>query len=96
MKVRFTRPAQRNLQSIYSHIGKDSPGAASRVVSHLIEVSRSLGEHPQQGRETDEPGTRVLIVSKFRFLVFYTIADDEVRITHIRHTARSRPPSLGR
>jgi toxin ParE1/3/4 len=96
MRVRFTRPAQRDLQEIYSHISKDSPRAASRVVAHLIEVCRSLGNHPQQGRSTDEPGTRVLVVSRLRFLVFYTIAEDEVQIAHVRHAARRRPPYWGR
>ena len=96
MRVRFTRPAQRDLQRIYSYISQENPPAASRVVARLIELARSLADHPEEGRETDEPNARVIVVPKLRYFIFYSIAGDEVHITHIRHTARNRPPGWGR
>jgi addiction module RelE/StbE family toxin len=96
MRVRFTRPAQRDLEKIYSHISKESSQAASRVVTRLIELARWIGDHPQKGRETDEPNVRVIIVPKLHYLIFYSIVGDEIQITHIRHTARSRPPGWKR
>jgi toxin ParE1/3/4 len=90
MKVRFTRPALDDLQQIYNYISKDNPSAASRVVMRLIDRAMTLESAPYQGREADEPNARVLVVPRFRYFIFYMIEDDEVSITHIRHTSRRR------
>jgi toxin ParE1/3/4 len=92
MKVRFTRPAQADLQAIYDYVSRDDPRAASRLVTELIERGRSLGDNPHEGRETDEPNVRVIVVPRLRYFIFYSIESDEVHITHIRHTSRQRPP----
>jgi plasmid stabilization system protein ParE len=52
-----------------------------------------LGDSPYEGRETDEPDARVIVIPELRYFIFYTLTNDEVRITHIRHTSRRRPPS---
>ena len=96
MRVRFTRPAQADLHRIYSYIAKENLAAASRVVTRLIEHARSLGDHPQQGRKTDEPNVHVIVVPQLRYLIFYRVVDDEVQINHIRHTSRSRPRGWAR
>jgi toxin ParE1/3/4 len=91
MKVRFTRPARADLQQIYTYLSKDNPRAASRVVARLVERARSLADTPYEGRETDEPNARVIVVPQLRYFIFYTVDADEVHITHIRHTSRRRP-----
>jgi toxin ParE1/3/4 len=96
MKVRFTRTAQRDLAQIHAYISQDSPGIASRFVARLIERSRELAENPFEGRTTDEPNARVIVAPRLRYLIFYTIAEDEIHITHIRHTSRRRPARWGR
>jgi len=96
MRVRFTRTAQRDLAEIHAYISHDSPTIASRVVARLVERSRELADHPFEGRETDEPEVRVIVARRLRYLIFYTIAADEIRITHIRHTSRRRPSGWGR
>jgi toxin ParE1/3/4 len=93
MRVRFTLPAQADLDGIYAYISRDNPRAASRLVTQLIERARALGDTPYEGRATDEPNARVLTIPRLRYFIFYTIAGDEVHITHIRHTSRRRPPS---
>ena len=96
MRVRFTRTAQRDIAEIHAYITHDSPTIASRVVARLIERSRELADHRFEGRETDEPNVRVIVARRLRYLIFYTIAVDEIRITHIRHTSRRRPGGWGR
>jgi plasmid stabilization system protein ParE len=91
MRVRFTLPAQADLQRIHDFIAKDDPVVASRVVVRLIEHARALGAIPYEGRETEEPGARVIVVPRLRYFIFYLVAQDEVHITHIRHTSRRRP-----
>ena len=96
MKVRFTRTAQRDLAQIHAYISQDSPTVASRFVARLIESARDLADQPFAGRETDEPDARVIVAPRLRYFIFYTIAADEIRITHIRHTSRRRPRAWGR
>lgn len=90
MKVRFTRPALDDLERIRAYIAKEDPIAASRVVSQLIDRSLTLASSPYEGREVDEPNARVVVVPRFRYFIFHTIAFDEIHITHIRHTSRRR------
>jgi len=91
MRVRFTLPAHADLHRIHAYISEDDPIAASRVVARLIEAARGLGQTPYEGRETDEPDVRVMVVPRLRYFIFYMLADNEVQITHIRHTSRRRP-----
>jgi addiction module RelE/StbE family toxin len=94
MRVRLTLPALQDLQRIHEYISKDSPAAASRVVVRLIDRCTDLAHAPYQGRETDEPKARVIVVPRLRYFIFYAIEGDEVQITHIRHTSRRRPWDL--
>jgi toxin ParE1/3/4 len=96
MKVRFTRRAQRDLAEIYDYISQDNPTIASRFVARLIERAREIGDHPMAGRATDDPNVRVVVAPRLRYLIFYTLAEDELQITHIRHTSRRRPSGWGR
>lgn len=91
MRVRFTRPAQADLQQIYAYVSKDNPVEASRLVARLIEHAQLIGRTPYEGRPTDEPDARVIVVPRLRHVIFYTITGGEVIITHIRHTSRRRP-----
>jgi plasmid stabilization system protein ParE len=94
MRVRFTRAARRDLARIHAYVSKDSADIASRLVARLIERSRQLADNPFEGRETDEPNTRVIIAPRLRYFIFYTVAANEIHITHIRNTSRQRPPGL--
>jgi toxin ParE1/3/4 len=91
MKVRITRPALDDLERIHAYISKDSPIAASRIVTRLIDRAMELAHAPYQGREVDEPNARVIVVPRFRYFIFYTVENDEIHITHFRHTSRRRP-----
>jgi plasmid stabilization system protein ParE len=91
MKVRLTRPAFQDLQRIHAYVSKDSPAAAARVVTRLIDRALDLADAPYQGRAVDEPNARVIVVPRYRYFIFYTIASDEIHITHSRHTSRRRP-----
>jgi addiction module RelE/StbE family toxin len=83
---------QADLRQIHAYLSKDNPAGASHLVARLIERARALGDTPHEGGATDEPDARVIVVPQLRYFIFYTIAGDEVHITHIRHTSRRRPP----
>jgi toxin ParE1/3/4 len=94
MKVRITRPALDDLERIHAYISKDNPAAASRIVTRLIDRAMGLVDAPCQGRKVDEPNVRVIVVPRFRYFIFYTIENEEIHITHFRHTSRRRPWDL--
>ena len=96
MRVRFTQRAQRDLEEIHDYISQDSPTIASRFVTRLIERAREIGDHPMAGRATDESDVRVIVAPRLRYLIFYAIAEDELQITHFRHTSRRRPSNWDR
>ena len=96
MRVRFTQPAQADLKQIYTYVSRENAPEASRLMTRLIERAWALGNTPYEGRETDEPNARVIVIPRLRYFIFYTIAGDEVHITHIRHTSRTRPPGWQR
>lgn len=96
MKVRFTRAAKRDLDQIYAYISQDSPTIASRFVARIIERARALADHPYEGIQTDEANTRVILAPRLRYFIFYTLAVDEIHITHVRHMSRQRPGFLKR
>jgi len=53
-----------------------------------------LAHAPYQGRKVDEPNVRVIVVPRFRYFIFYTIENEEIHVTHFRHTSRRRPWDL--
>ena len=91
MKVRIARPALDDLERIHAYISKDNPAAASRVVRRLIDRAMELEHAPYQGRVVDEPNVRVIVIPRFRYFIFYTIENNEIHVTHFRHTSRRRP-----
>src|SRR5258708_4643123 len=90
MRVRFTTPARRDLNEISTFFRRENPEAASSVVSRLVEFARALKDQPYEGRATDEPNVRVLIVPPLSYLIFYSVLEDEIHIVHIRHSSRDR------
>ena len=88
MKVRFTGPARADLEAIRAYISEDSPRAADHVVSALVRRAEALADFPYTGRQTDEPEVRVAVLPRFRYLIFYRVAGDELHILHVRHTSQ--------
>jgi len=94
MRLRVTRPALRDLESISSYISADRPSTAAKVVAQLLDRAHGIAAHPNSGQVTDRPTVRLVVVPQLRYRIYYSIMDDEIRILHFRHT--SRKPWLGR
>jgi toxin ParE1/3/4 len=57
----------------------------------LKERIERLGRFPIAGRKQRGPGVRASVDSRYPYLIFYMIVDNEVVILHVRHGARQRP-----
>jgi plasmid stabilization system protein ParE len=96
MSVRFSARALRQLREIHAYIAKDSPRAASEVIAHIEELCYGLTDFPDMGYRTDHGDTRVLVVTRYPYKIFYRVlkrkADTEVRILLVRHSAMDAQP----
>ena len=90
MKVEFTNRAVRDLREIsgYSreHFGVRVATALEACIRDII---TNIANAPESAPQVEQrPGMRVVHLVRYPFSIFYRIADDIVRIVHIRHAAR--------
>ncbi len=92
MRVRWTTPALRDLESIGSHIEQDnSTAVAARVVSTVFDQVDNLATFPHIGRAGRVPHTRELVVVDTPYIVPYRVRDNEIEILAVFHSARQWP-----
>ena len=89
MRVRLTKRARADLESIYSYVHADNPKAAADLVGRIEQLFEMLETHPALGHPTNPPGRHVVTVPRATYRVFYWIAGSEVRILRVRHTSRN-------
>lgn len=94
MKLRYTPRARADLAEIHDYIAQENPGAARRIVMLIRKASESLLENPQIGRPGRVDGTRELTIARFPFMVAYCVAQTEVQILAVIHTARLWPENF--
>jgi len=88
VRLRFTRVALADLDSILSYIAAESPRGAKRVHTRIHAIIDLIAKHPEIGVRTDNPAIRRMTISPYPYLVFYEPAADQVIIHAIRHGAR--------
>jgi toxin ParE1/3/4 len=90
MTVRFTPDAQADIDAIFNYLSDRNPSAAQRVRAKLRSDTERLRAFHEVGHETDVPGVRVVVDSRYPYLIFYTVEGDDVVVLHVRHAARER------
>jgi plasmid stabilization system protein ParE len=88
VRLRYTRPALDDPESILADIAARSPQGARRVQARLQAVIDLLPAHPLIGRRTDDPSIRRMTTPRYPYLVFYEIGQDAIIIHAVRHSAR--------
>lgn len=93
LKVDLHQRAVRDLQDIHDFRVREHGGkAADRVRAELRRTFNRLALHPFRiGRSTADPEIRILSVTRYPYLVYYTVTETTVLILHIRHTSRLDP-----
>ncbi len=92
MRLRWTRLAEADLDSIADYIGQDSPVAAARVILELIDQTEVLlARHVAMGRPGRVIGTRELVIGKLPYVVPYRVRENEIEILRVLHTSRRWP-----
>ena len=91
MRIRYTETASADLGDILSYLIERNPAAAA-TVGKAIEVTLArIAAFPASAQATDEPTVRMAPAGRFPYLIFYIVAENEVRIIRVLHGARLRP-----
>lgn len=93
--VGFSPKSRQDLLDIGDYIAKDSRANARRFVAKLREQCQRIGNVPlaYPGREDLAAGLRM--ASLGRYLVFFRVLGDSVRIERVLHGARDLPAIFG-
>ena len=91
MRIRWTKPAARALESIQDYIAKDKPQVALEVAQRIRVAVNQLEEHPKIGRTGRVRGTYELVVYGLPYIVPYRIKKKEIQILSVYQTSRKWP-----
>ena len=94
MRVRWTEPAAKALESIQDYIAKDNPAAAFEVAQRIRIATVRLKEHPRIGRTGRVRGTYELVIHGIPYIVPYRIRKEEIQVLSVYHTSRKWPESF--
>lgn len=92
MRLRLTPTASRQLERVLGYIAERNPQGAGHVQERVAEIMNLLLLYPFIGSAAARPGRRYMLASPYPYVITYRIADDEIVILGVRHTAR-RPLS---
>jgi len=93
-RVILTENAKDNLRHYYEWSAQHAPGAAGRWLNRFHEALQTLSERPERcslapENDAEEKEIRQFVFGKRvgTFRVLFRIADEEVRVLHIRRAA---------
>jgi toxin ParE1/3/4 len=91
VRITWTEPAARALESIQDYIARDKLHAAWEVAQRIRHAVGQLEDHPQLGRAGRVRGTLELVIPGLPYIVPYRIKGKEIQILSVFHTARKWP-----
>src|SRR5258708_7163324 len=89
MNIVYAPRALSDLEIIAAYLNDRNPSGARRVLASIKSSIDTLEFFPQIGALADEAGHRRLPILQYPYMVFYRVAEEELFILHIRHTART-------
>jgi plasmid stabilization system protein ParE len=93
MRLRYTRPALADLDSILDYVAAHSLQGAARIHARIAAIVHLLLSRPRLGVRTENPTIRRINTSPYPYLIFYEATADEIIIHAVRHGARD-PSSM--
>lgn len=88
-RLLFDRRAEFDLEEIGDYIARDNPRRAVSFVQEIREHCRLLTTFPEAARLRPEFGDGVRVSIFGRYLVFYVVHNDVLRIRRVIHGARN-------
>jgi toxin ParE1/3/4 len=88
MNLLFSPAAEADLEDIALYIAADDPVRALGFVEELEAACAILAEHPRAGMARPEVGAGLRSKPYRRYVIYYRVAEEAVRIERILHGAR--------
>ena len=88
MRLRYRAQALTDIDAIHRYLEERSPSGARNVLRAIYASIQLIADHPLSYQRTDDPDVRVHVVQRYRYKIFYSVADNAVEIIHVRHTSR--------
>ena len=98
-KIDVAPRARSQLMSILDWWAKNRPASPMLVLEEFEHAVALLAKTPGLGRRYQpRPGVRRLLLSRSQYHVYYVIDQPRrlIRVVSLWHTARSKPPPIGR
>lgn len=93
LKIQRSRTAAADLRSIWHFIAEQNPAAADAHIDRLEDRIRLLSRMPELGTRLVLPND-VRFFTFGRYVIYYRVAPDTLRILRVLHGAREFPPSF--
>lgn len=96
MRVRWTKPAIKDLDDIEEYIAEDNIDRALDFIGQLIDLGESLSEDPERGsyaRWINDKRIREL--HYHNYTIIYEILSDEVQIHEVHNDSKMRKHFMG-
>jgi addiction module RelE/StbE family toxin len=94
VRVRWDPKALARLEAEGDYIAQDSPVAAGRVITRIMNAVDDLAAHPLKGRQGRVMGTRELVIPRTSYIVVYRVRGQWVEILALQHGAQQWPESF--
>ena len=91
MELIFDRRAEFDLEEIGDYIAKDNPARAVSFIREVREHCERLMRFPETSPRRPEFGPDVRLSVFRRYLIFYIVDADVLRIRRVIHGARNLP-----
>jgi toxin ParE1/3/4 len=83
-----------HLAHLREYIARDSPNAANRIASALLEAVERLAQLPNIGRPGRVAGTRELVVPGTQYIIPYRVRGDRLEVVAVFHARQKWPKQL--
>ena len=90
MRIKWTKRAASNLETILASIANERPSAAQRFLADTLQQMDQLTKFPLLGRMGVVPLTRELVLHE-NYIAFYRVRGEVVEILRVLHTRRKHP-----
>jgi toxin ParE1/3/4 len=91
MRVRYTDTALVEIDQAVSYLLEHHPPSSATFADLIDAAVAQLLDHPYSAEETEMRGVRRMYIRRFRYSIFYAVAEDEIVILHVRHASRRWP-----
>ena len=93
-RVTFSPKSRQDLVGIGDYIAKDSRANARRFVEKLIEQCQRIGSAPMGYPSREDLATDLRIAPLGKYVIFFRVVDEAVRIERVLHGSRDLPSVL--